>query len=278
LKPILAAVATLVALYVFVIAALAFNQRSFIYHPQPEVVAPDYLGIQAVQIRTEDGETLNAWWLAPPQAEAGQGPVFLFFDGNMGRPQRWRERWEAIAAGNAGFLAIAYRGYAGSTGHPTEEGLYADARAAYDWLIAQGYGPHDIVIHGLSLGSGVATFLASERPARVLILEAPFTSVVDVVREDLPFVPEFVVTERFMSRERIARVNMPVLIAHGDADSTIPFAHGQRLYALAREPKVFVGFPGGEHVTLVQDGLYEHIWPFLAAHPAHEQADTVPAP
>lgn len=250
-------------LYVLAVAVLALNQRSLIYHPQPEVVAPDYLDIQAIQIRTEDGETLNAWWLAPQPGE----PVFLFFDGNMGRPQRWRERWEEIAAHEAGFLAIAYRGYAGSSGRPTEQGLYADARAAYDWLIAQGYAPRDIVIHGLSLGSGVATHLASERPARALILEAPFTSVVDVVRQDLPFVPTFVVTERFMSRERIGSVDMPVLVAHGDADTTIPFSQGERLFALAREPKEFARFPGGEHVTLVHDGLYERIWPFLSAHP-----------
>lgn len=268
MKPVLAAIAALTTLYVLAIGALALNQRSFIYHPLTEVVAPDYLGIQAVQLQTEDGERLNAWWLAPPQTDAAREPVFLFFDGNMGRPQRWRERWEAISAGNAGFLAIAYRGYAGSTGHPTEEGLYADARAAYAWLIAQGYTSDDIVIHGLSLGSGVATNLASERPARALILEAPFTSVVDVVREDLPLVPSFAVTERFMSRERIGHVNMPVLIAHGDADSTIPFAHGERLFALAGEPKQFVRFPGGEHVTLVNDGLYAHIWSFLAERPA----------
>jgi hypothetical protein len=264
----------LAALYALAIGALAVTQRSFIYHPQPDVVAPDYLGIEAVQLTTDDGETLNAWW-RPPQPNQ---PVFLFFDGNMGRPQRWPERWEAIAAHEAGFLAIAYRGYSGSSGSPSEEGLYADARAAYDWLIAQGYAPDDIVIHGLSLGSGVATYLASERPARALILEAPFTSVVDVVHENLPFVPSFIVSERFMSRERIGRVSMPVLIAHGDADSTIPFAHGERLFALAREPKEFVRFPGGEHITLVHDGLYDHIWPFLAAHPVHDEADTVPAP
>lgn len=254
----------LAALLALGFAAATLNQRAFIYYPHQEEVAPNYPGVKAVRVETEDGETLVAWW-RPPSAPGA--PVFLFFDGNAGRPEIQEGRWRRIVEGGAGFLAVYYRGYSGSSGRPSEQGLYADARAGYDWLIAHGYTSRDIVIHGISLGSGVATHLAAERPARALILEAPFTSVDDVARDRYGFLAALVIRDRFPSRDRIAAAHMPVLIAHGDADSVIPFAQGQRLFALANEPKEFVRMPGSDHATLVRDGVYEHVWPFLAVHP-----------
>jgi fermentation-respiration switch protein FrsA (DUF1100 family) len=245
------------------IAALASCQSSLIYHPHVEEVAPNFPGVDAVRIETEDGERLVAWYLAP---QAGQ-PVFLFFDGNGGRPHIWGGRWRRIAESGAGFLAVYYRGYSGSTGHPSERGLHLDARAGYDWLTANGYDPDDIVIHGFSLGSGVAVRLASERPARALVLEAPFTGVDDVAAAHFTPLSALLIRDRFQSREWIGGVRMPVLIVHGDADTVIPFSQGERLYALANDPKQFVRMAGSDHATLVRDGIYPHIATFLAQHP-----------
>jgi fermentation-respiration switch protein FrsA (DUF1100 family) len=265
LKTIVIIFAVLVGLYAIFVGAFALGQRALIYHPSSAEVAPNFPGVTALRLETEDGERIVAWWRPPPQPGA---PVFLFFDGNAGRPENWEGRWQRIVDGGAGFLAVYYRGYSGSTGSPSEQGLYADARAGYDWLLVQGYAPSDIVIHGFSLGSGPAVNLAAERPARALILEAPFTSVVDVVEDYAPYAPSFVITDRFMSRDKIELVSMPVLIVHGDADTVIPFAQGEQLFALAREPKQFVRMPGSDHATLPRDGLYDHIWPFLDQHPA----------
>lgn len=247
-----------------VVYALAhFYGRSVLYHPSAEIIAPTMTGVSAERITTEDGETLIAWWHAP---QPGQ-PVFLFFDGNGGRPEIGDGRWRRIAEHGAGFLAVYYRGYSGSTGRPTEEGLRLDARAGYDWLIARGYQPRDIVIHGFSLGSAVAVQLAAEKPARALILEAPMTGIDDIARDHGAGAFASMMRDSFRSREYIGRVEMPVLIAHGDADSVIPFVQGERMFALAREPKTFVRFPNSDHATLVRDGLYDHVWPFLAALP-----------
>lgn len=248
-------------------AAVAFTANDFIYHPSTAVVAPNIPGVTVEHIRTSDGQTLVAWYSPPPQG----GPVFLFFDGNGGRPQVWESRWRHIQDGGAGFLAVYYRGYSGSTGHPSERGLHEDARAGYDWLTAHGYHAQDILIHGFSLGTGVAVQLAAERPARALILEAPFTGVDDVAASHAPMfasASSAVLTDRFASRDFIDRVHMPVLMLHGDADSVVPFEEGQRLYAMANEPKQFVRMPGSDHTTLVRDGAYDYIWPFLTAHPA----------
>jgi fermentation-respiration switch protein FrsA (DUF1100 family) len=254
----------LLALFALPVAGLAACQNSLLYFPRTEIVAPEQPGIEVVHIGTADGERLVAWYMPAPEG----GPVFLFFDGNGGRPEAWGRRWTRIAEGGAGFLAVYYRGYSGSTGRPSEAGLHSDARAGYDWLIANGYEPRDIVIHGLSLGTGVAVRLASERPARALILESPFTAAVDVAQLRFPVLPVgLIMRDQFRSRDWIGDVRMPVLIGHGDADSVIPFEQGRHLFELANEPKRFVRMPGSDHVTLTRDGFYEHIWAFLAEHP-----------
>ncbi len=255
----------LIALAVIVTAfgLISCHANSLIYHPHAEEVAPNFPGTGAVRIDTADGESLVAWHHPP---EPGQ-PIFLFFDGNGGRPHIWEGRWRRITESGAGFLAVYYRGYSGSTGRPSERGLHLDARAGYDWLIAHGYEPRDVVIHGFSLGSGVATHLARDVEARALILEAPFTGVDDVAAAHFTSVAPLVLRDSFRSRDWIGDVNMPVLIVHGDADTVIPFAQGERLYQLANEPKQFVRMSGSDHATLVRDGIYPHIWDFLAEHP-----------
>lgn len=259
--PVLLALA---AIIVLPIVALASCQNALIYHPHAEEVAPNFPDTQAVRIETEDGERIVAWYRAPHEGQ----PIFLFFDGNGGRPQIWGGRWRRIAETGAGFLAVYYRGYSGSTGRPSERGLHLDARAGYDWLIAHDYRPRDIVIHGFSLGSGVAVKLAADRPARALILEAPFTGVDNVAAGVVTPLGASLVRDSYRTRDWIGDVHMPVLIVHGDADTVIPFAQGQRLYELANEPKMFVRMPGSDHATLVRDGIYPHIVTFLAQHPA----------
>lgn len=259
----------LIALAVLAVLYFGARQyaRSILYQPSAAVVAPSLPGVSAERIETSDGETLVAWYARP---QPGQ-PIFLYFDGNGGAPEMWDVRWRAITGHGAGFLAVYYRGYSGSTGSPSERGLITDARTGYDWLITQGYEPRDIVIHGFSLGSAVAVQLAAEKPARALILEAPMTGIDDIAREHAPAGFTGFMRDTFKSREFIPHVNMPVLIAHGDADRVIPFADGEALFALANEPKLFVRFPGGDHTTLPRDGLYDHIWPFLDSHPAERR-------
>jgi hypothetical protein len=244
------------------------------YHPDPTLVAPNVPGlpIQQVRLTTADGEHLVAWYLPP----AAGKPIILYFDGNGGVLSRQTDRWWAIVRAGAGFLAVGYRGYSGSTGHPTEAGLHEDARAAYAWVAAR-YPARDIVIQGHSLGSGVAVRLAAERPARALILESPFTSTVDVAERWAPLLPvRLFIRDRFMSRDWIGRVHCPVLVVHGDRDGVIDFTSGRQLFALANPPKTFVRMPGGGHDDLVGRGLYDHIWPFLGVAPEPGTIDAIP--
>jgi uncharacterized protein len=120
------------------------------------------------------------------------------------------------------------------------------------------------VLHGHSLGSGVATYIATQRPSRALILEAPFTAAVDVASDLYWFIPVgWLMSDQYLSRERIRDVHVPVLIAHGTLDRVIPYAQGVKLYELANAPKVFVRMAGSDHSTLTRDGIYDCYWKFL---------------
>lgn len=259
------------AFYGAAVAYLFLNQHNMQYFPDPseQVIDPQGPPIQRVTIRTADGETLVGWYL-PPEEDY---PVFLYFNGNGLGLAAYEGRWREIANGGAGFLAIGWRGYSGSTGRPSEAGLRQDAEAAYAWLTAR-HPPQAIVIHGYSLGSGLAVWLASQRPAKAVILEAPFTSALDMARERVPWAPVgLLLRDRYMSRERIGQLRMPLLIAHGDHDALIPIAHGRALYALAPQPKRFVEMRGSDHASMTADGLYPHIWDFLIDLPDQRPRD-----
>ncbi|ESQ89187.1 alpha/beta hydrolase [Asticcacaulis benevestitus] len=273
-RNLLLVVAGLMAVaYLGVIGYLYINQRHMLYMQVQGHETPDIKGlkIEDISLKTADGEALQAWY-EPPKPGM---PVILFLHGNAASLEKGKWRYIRMHKEGVGYLALAYRGYSGSTGTPTEKGLLTDGLTAYDWLRATGFKDSDIVIHGHSLGTGVATWLATQRPARALILEAPFTATSDVGAERYPYIPvSFLMTDKFLSRERIKDVHMPVLIAHGDKDRVVPFAQGERLFALANEPKVFIHMHGSEHNTLTRDGVYNAYWRFLGL--PEDPADPVP--
>lgn len=253
--------------YVLVVGGLTAAQRWLLFKTadagtlaQPGTLA--IAGSTRVSFRTADGETLAGWYLPAK----GDAPVFLFMHGNAGALDRKRGRWRRIAEKGAGIFAFSYRGYPGSTGSPTEAGLYEDARAAYHWLNKR-VPAERIVLHGQSLGTGVAAKLATEVKAKALILETPFTATVDVAAERYPFAPvQLLMWDQFRSRDVIDRVRMPLLVVHGTRDRVVPFEQGKRLFDLARNavPKRFVRVENGRHLSLTRDGLYQHVWAFLA--------------
>jgi fermentation-respiration switch protein FrsA (DUF1100 family) len=143
--------------------------------------------------------------------------------------------------------------------------LLQDAAAAYAFT-KERYSADRIVAWGFSLGTGVAVAVAAEQPVRKLILEAPYTTTADVAASMFWFMPvRLVMRDQFRSDERIARVNVPLLIMHGSNDFAIPIVFGERLFAMAREPKQFVRFPGGGHENLGNFGAIETARQFINA-------------
>jgi uncharacterized protein len=160
---------------------------------------------------------------------------------------------------------MSYRGYGGSGGSPSESALLHDAAVAYDFAGAR-YDASRIVAWGFSLGTGVAVAVAAEHPLGGLILEAPYTSIADLAARAFPFLPvRPFVRDSFRSDRRIARGTAPLLIMHGGRDPAIPIAFGEKLFALAHEPKQFVRFPEGGHNDLGNFGATETARKFIAA-------------
>jgi fermentation-respiration switch protein FrsA (DUF1100 family) len=252
------------ACYFGFVALLYFAQRSILY-PIPERVrtSPAAAGFPQADehvLSTSDGEKLVVWHV-PPRADQ---PVIIFFHGN-GDILAWRVPWfREMTAGGAGLIAVSFRGYAGSSGSPTEAGLLQDAEAAYAFA-NQRYAPERIVVWGFSLGTGPAVALAANRRIGKLILEAPYTSIADVAAAAFPIAPvRWFVRDTFHSDQWIANVTAPVLVMHGEQDRTIPIRFGERLYELARQPKQMVRFPEGGHDDLEHFGAMHVARAFLA--------------
>jgi uncharacterized protein len=243
--------------------AMYLAQRKLMYFPETLRTPPDAAGLPQAEelvLDSADGERIIAWHVAP----RGNRPVVIYFHGNAGSLRMRTERYRAIIADGTGLLAASYRGYGGSSGAPTETGLLADAEAAYAFAAAR-YAPERIVLWGESLGSGVAVALATKRKVARLVLESPFTSAADIGASVYWFLPvRLLMKDQFRSDRRIAQVRAPVLILHGTDDAVVPLAFGERLFALANEPKRLVRFAGGGHVDLDNYGAQEVTRPFIA--------------
>jgi fermentation-respiration switch protein FrsA (DUF1100 family) len=249
--------------YGAMVALAYFAQRALMYFPDRTRTPPAQAGFpeaEEVIIETADGEKLIAWYV--PAAEGR--PVVLYFHGNGGALVHRIRRFRGLIANGNGLVALSYRGYGGSSGSPTEEGLLADAAAAYAFAAAR-YPVQRIAVFGESLGTGVAIWLAAEKPVARVILQAPYTSIVGVGAAAYPFLPvRFLLKDSYRSDERIGGVSAPVLVIHGARDRVVPIEFGECLYALIRAPKKFVRFPEGGHVDLDQYGAMNVIQSFLA--------------
>src|SRR5476651_1573628 len=221
------------------LALMYVFQRALLYFPDPAHTLPAQAGLpqaEEVTFQSDDGEKLIAWYVS---AQAGKKLV-IYFQGNAGGLDLRADRFKWLTANGTGLLALRYRGYGGSTGKPTENGLIRDARAAYDFASARTTA-NRIVVFGESLGTAVAVALAAERPVAGVILDAPFTSAADVGAAAYRFAPvRWLMKDSWHSDERIGRVKAPLLVLHGEQDRIVPIQFGEHLFALANEPKRMV--------------------------------------
>ena len=234
---------------------------TLLYFPSREILetpADAGLEFEDLQIETDDGERLHGWWV-PSHQERTAGHMLMFHGngGNIGD----RVLQAGLLAG-AGFdvMLFDYCGYGQSSGRPDERGTYRDARAAQRAIVARNdCDPARVVYLGESLGGAIAAELALSSPPRALILQSAFTNLRDVARHHYPL-PRAVIPDAYPTISRIGSIGAPLLVLHGDRDSTVPLAHGKALYEAAREPKRLHVFPGLGHNDLLSAGpLYGQI-------------------
>lgn len=212
--------------------------------------------IRDVFIDVEEGVRLHCWYRPAPEG----GRTILFCHGNSGNIAGRRGLLEIFTELGFGTFLLEYRGFGKSTGHLSEAGLYADARAAYDWLRAEGVDP---VLYGNSLGTAVAAELALHVEAPALVLQSPFTNLHDMAGGLKPI-------QRMDTLAKIRWVGEPLLVIHSTRDEVVPYEHGRRIFEAAREPKTFCELSRAGHNTiwrLDRDDVERALLDFFSALP-----------
>jgi len=213
---------------VLVVAATALlysQQRRLIFPAPAQYPQAPPPGFQRVSTQTDDGLRLTAFHRA---AQPGRRTI-LFFHGNGDNLLGAIEATRGPAANRNGLLLVEYRGYGGNPGSPGEAGLYRDGEAAMRWLNVAGVAARDVIVVGNSIGSGPATEMALRHDVAALMLVSGFSSLPDVVAEAMPFVPRWLVRDRFDNAGKLARVQAPVFLMHGDTDTLVTPANLTRL-------------------------------------------------
>ncbi len=234
--------------YLLVVLLAWAMENSLIYFPAkyPEGVwNPPGLEFEDAWFTASDGTRLHGWYVPSANPRA----VILFAHGNAGNLSHRYELLQELSKLGISTMIFDYRGYGRSEGSPSEAGILDDARAARHWLAQRaGVREADIVLMGESLGGGVMVDLAARDGARGLILENTFTSLPEVAAYHYPWLPvRMLMQTQLNSAAKIHNYHGPLLQIHGDADTIIPFAIGQQLFAAANEPKELVVIAGGDH-------------------------------
>jgi len=245
-------------------------EHSQVYHPSREVYG-DAESLQRpfedVRFVAGDGVELHGWFFPANESSPRKDWVILQCHGNAGNVSGRLMHFQALLATGAGLLAFDYRGYGKSEGEPGEEGTYRDARAAHDWLIAKGFLAENVIVLGESLGGGIGSQLATEKPVKALILERTFTSVPDIAAEFFTFLPvRLLGSIQYDTINRLDRIDAPVLVLHGRGDEIVKYHHGEKLFAAAKQPKMFRELEGGHNDTLLvnRDRYLEALEDFFA--------------
>ncbi|WP_376098940.1 alpha/beta hydrolase [Roseomonas sp. CCTCC AB2023176] len=236
----------LAGLWLLCAAFLWAAQERLIFYPdaRPLAVPREAESFRLERLTTADGVALG--FLAAPPAPGR--PVIVLFHGNAGNAADRVALLRPVTAAGYGLVLAEYRGYGGNPGAPSEAGFLADARAHLDWAAAR-WPDAPLILWGESIGTGVATRMAAERPASGLILDAPYTSVAALAARTAPFLPvRLFLRHPFDSLANVAAIRAPVLLLHGEADGVIPVAQGRRMAAAIAEA-------GGRVETVVLPGV-----------------------
>lgn len=262
-KAVMDVIAITALAYLCVLIFLSLNQRNMMYHPdtnRPDPAAYGAANVEVITVQTKDGLSLNGWFFPPVDDK----PTILYYHGNASNIANRYEKITHFLREGYGVLLAGYRGYGGNPGKPSEQGFYNDARAYISFLHEFGISNDKIVIYGESIGSGVAVQMAAEQKPMALILEAPFTSIIDVAQSIYFYVPvKLLLRDRFDSLSKIGNVKAPLLIIHGTADKTVPINFGLTLSKEANPPKRFISITGAGHGDLYDYGAATHVLEFL---------------
>lgn len=194
-------------------------------------------------IKSKDGTDIQVWYHPSPT-----GKMAIFLHGNSGNLGRRSEKFRVLSSLGYGFIAPAWRGFGESSSKPTKKGLYQDAEASINFAISKGYRTENIVLIGESLGSGIASKMATKYQFKGLFLITPYTKIADRAQEIFFYLPaKYLLKDNFNNIDNIKKIKTPLFIIHGDEDDVIPHHHSEKIFAVANDPKKLIIYPGINH-------------------------------
>ena len=252
-----------VSIYLVLLIFLYFYQGKLLYHPNVNSYTEvDNLipKIEKVSIPTSDNLNLLGWFHKKDISKK----TILFLHGNAGSLENRIYKLNHFENFDLNFLIIAWRGFSGNSGKPNEKGLYDDAKSAVNWLKSKGIKEENIILYGESLGSAVAIEIAQNKKFAGIVLESPFTSMVEMGKKHYPIFPvSFLLKDRYESINKIKNIHIPVLVMHGKKDSIVPFEMGKKIFTSANSPKFYYFSEYDDHMMDYNKLLIEKLKSFM---------------
>jgi len=254
-----------VVIYIFILISTYVFQRNLLYHPTENNYFGDKLlvPIEKVTIKTNDNIELVSWY---HNKNVSKYKTILFLHGNAGSLENRIHKINHFNDMNVNFLIVAWRGFSGNKGQPTEIGLYEDAKSSIKWLKQKGIAEENIIIYGESLGTGVAIEVAQNKNFAGIILESPFTSMIDAGKNKYPFLPvAFLLKDKYESKKKIKNIKIPILVMHGKVDNIVPFYMGKHMYEIANQPKFSYFSDYDNHMMEYNENLLKALKKFISS-------------
>ena len=252
-----------VLIYILILISTYIFQRNLLYHPSEHNYSGDKItfSVEKIKIKTKDNIDLIAWY---HKKNLNEYKTILFLHGNAGSLENRIHKINHFKDININFLIVAWRGFSGNKGKPTEDGLYEDARSSVRWLKTKGVDEKNLIIYGESLGTGIATEIAQNKNFAGVILESPFTSMIDAGKDKYPFLPvRFLLKDKYESDKKIKNIKSPILVMHGKIDNIVPFYMGKKIYELANKPKYSYFSEYDDHMMEYNEKLLKALRDFI---------------
>ncbi len=255
----------IILIYFFILISTYAFQRNLLYHPGENNYSGDKITVEIkkIRIKTKDNIELLSWY---HEKNLNDYKTVLFLHGNAGTLENRIHKINHFQNMNINFLIVAWRGFSGNKGKPTEKGLYEDARSAIRWLKSKGVKEKNIIIYGESLGTGVATEISQNKNFAGIILESPFTSMIAAGKDKYPYLPvRLLLKDKYESDRKIKNIIIPILIMHGKIDKIVPFHMGKKMYELANEPKYSYFSEYDDHMMEYNKNLLKALENFISS-------------
>ena len=257
------AITAIILCYLLILVFVFFYQRNLLYHPFENNYSTDQANFsyEEVFIPVLNGNNLKGWF---HKKDLNKKKTLVFFHGNAGDLRNRIYKLNLIKDFDINFLIVAYRGFSGNKGKPTEVGLYEDAQSALNWLTKQNIRENQIIIYGESLGTAVSIEVAQNKKFAGIILESPFSSMVDAGKFYYPYLPvSLLLKDRYENVKKLKNINSPILVMHGKKDKIVPFHMGKQVFEKANDPKFFYFPDNDDHMMDYNEDLLKTLSTFF---------------